>query len=130
MKIDQNRYFWDFFLKCRFKINKSAEPLTPRKIDVVQISYKAKRQLKNEYIENALDSGKPMTGVTYEEYCDYYYDKHGYYDKDNMKREYKQALRGDNIFTQGKGMAHKSRLPCPSTLVCFSGGNGGQRSRI
>lgn len=97
MKIDQNRYFWDFFLKRRLKINRSAEPLTPKKIDVIQISDKAKRQLKNEYIENVLDSGKPMTGVTYEEYCDYYYDKHGYYDKDNMKREYKQALRGDNI---------------------------------
>ena len=97
MKIDQNRYIWDFFLKRRLKINRSVEPLTPRKIDVIQISDEAKRQLKNEYIEKTLDSGKPMTGVTYDEYCDYYYDKHGYHDKNNMKREYKQALRGDNI---------------------------------
>lgn len=97
MKIDQNKYIWDFFLKRRTITNRLVKTLTPRKLDVIQISDQAKRQLKNEYIENALDSGKPMTGVTYEEYCDYYYDKHGYYDKDNMKREYKQALRGDNI---------------------------------
>lgn len=99
MKIDLNksRLVWDFFLRRRVGVKVIEDPIHPRKVDTIHISDTAKRQLKDDYIEKNLNSGKPMTGVTYEEYCDYYYDKHGYHDKDNMRREYKQALRGDNI---------------------------------
>lgn len=104
VKIDFNKskLVWNFFLRQRVGIKVIKGPIHPRTVDVIHISDTAKRRLKDDYIEKNLNSGKPMTGVTYEEYCDYYYDKHGFHDKDNMRREYKQALRGDNISLKQK----------------------------
>lgn len=90
----------EYYIKDESKLKTVKKPEPEG--DSIRISDKARRQLKNEYIEKSLDSGEPMTGVTYEEYCDYYYDKHGYHDKDNMRREYRQALRGDNISLKNK----------------------------
>lgn len=73
--LDKSKLIWDFFLRRRVGVKVIEDPIHPRKVDTIYISDKAKRQLKDDYIEKNLNSGKPMTGVTYEEYCDYYEEK-------------------------------------------------------
>ncbi|MGN0608731.1 MAG: hypothetical protein ACI4J6_05965 [Oscillospiraceae bacterium] len=65
--------------------------------DTFQLSWRAKRDMLNSHIESVENSGEPLTGVSYEDYCNYYYDKHGYRLCDyDMKIEYRQALKGSN----------------------------------
>lgn len=65
--------------------------------DTFQLSWHAKRNLLNSHIESVENSGEPLTDVSYEDYCNYYYDKHGYRLCDyDMKIEYRQALKGSN----------------------------------
>lgn len=103
-----------YYLRDKSKVKTVKMPET--KEDTFHISDKAKRQMKNDHIDKALDSGEPMTGVTYEEYCDYYYDKHGYYHEDNMRREYRQALKGDNASLREREWRTNSEYCIPIRL--------------
>ena len=106
MKVNDNnirQWYLDFF----FGRNR-VKPLLPKtsnnnNCDTFQLSSKAKRAALNAHIEKTLNSGEPMTGVSYEEFCDYYYDKHGFRkSNDDMMQEYKQALKGDNASLKEK----------------------------
>ena len=93
MKINNNniwQWYIDFFLGNSGK----ARPLLNKKnnndnCDTVHVSYETKRKLRNEYIEKALNSGEPLTGISYEEYRDYFIDKHHYVDNYKIEHEYK-----------------------------------------
>ena len=87
--------------------NGNIKPLLNKKTnndncDTVHVSYETKRKLRNEYIEKALNSGEPLTGISYEEYRDYFIDKHHYVDNYKIEHEYKQALKGDNAALKNK----------------------------
>lgn len=64
--------------------------------DTVNISWRAKRDMRNAEIEKMLNSGEPLKDVTFEEYCDYYYDTHGCTLSNSLPQQYRQALKGDN----------------------------------
>lgn len=61
----------------------------------VELSLEAERLVQNGYIDSVLESGEPLRGISYNEYCNYYEAKHGYID-DRVMQSYKQALKGDD----------------------------------
>lgn len=61
----------------------------------IELSYEAKCLLRNNYIDEVLESGEPLHGVSYDDYVSYYKDKHGFIDY-KVEQDYKQALKGDN----------------------------------
>lgn len=52
--------------------------------------------MRNAEIEKMLNSGEPLKDVTFEEFCDYYYDTHGCTLSNSLPQYYSQALKGDN----------------------------------
>lgn len=63
--------------------------------------YQMKRQVLNDRIEKAIDSGEPLRGVSYNEYLTYCLEKNGFVDTDTQQF-YKQALKGDNAALRNK----------------------------
>ncbi|MCH5349326.1 MAG: hypothetical protein J1E40_08380 [Oscillospiraceae bacterium] len=120
MKINNNnirQWYLDFF----FGRNR-VKPLLPKtsnnnNCDTFRLSSKAKRAALNAHIEKTLNSGEPMTGVSYEEFCDYYYDKHGFRkSNDEMMQEYRQALKGDNASLREKEWRTNPEYRMPTRL--------------
>lgn len=62
----------------------------------IVISQEAKDFLRDKYIDDVLESGEPLRGISYDDYFWYYKDKHGYIMTDQIQQEYRQALKGDN----------------------------------
>lgn len=55
------------------------------------------REANFSQIAKRVDSGEPLTGVSYEEYKDYYYDtNHNFLSEREMRQTYQQAVRGTN----------------------------------
>ncbi len=115
-------YVYDWFLKQReyyvkyesgTKVQKKQEKTEG---DSLQLSYKAQRQLKNKYIEDTINSGEPLKGITYDEYCDYIYDKYGYFRDENTEQGYRYALKGDNASLREKEWRTNPRYVIPSRL--------------
>ncbi|MCM1579104.1 MAG: hypothetical protein NC078_09940 [Ruminococcus sp.] len=97
-----NQHMWEQFIKSRLKFNmmsRRTQRLTPRVIDTLEISDNTKQLLKDDYIEKTLNSGKPLTGVTYDEFRCYYNNmmrrKYHIYYYGSAEQWYKQALKGD-----------------------------------
>ena len=67
----------------------------------IELSSDAKDYLRNKYIDKVLESGEPLHGISYDDYFFYYKDKHGFI-SDQIEREYKQALKGDNASLREK----------------------------
>lgn len=101
MKINNNdllqKWALDFFLgrtSRRIAVNQKSKSV--KNDDTVQISWRAKRAMRNAEIEKMLNSGEPLKDVTFEEFCDYYYDTHGCTLSNSLPQQYRQALKGDN----------------------------------
>lgn len=62
----------------------------------IELSQKAKEMLRDKYIDEVLESGEPLRGISYEDYFWYYKNKRGYINESEVRQEYKQALKGDN----------------------------------
>ncbi|MDE5576085.1 MAG: hypothetical protein K2J11_01685 [Oscillospiraceae bacterium] len=87
----------DFFLgRTSRKIAFNQKSKSVKNEDTVQISWRAKRVMRNAEIEKMLNSGEPLKDVTFEEFCDYYYDTHGCTLSNSLPQQYRQALKGDN----------------------------------
>ena len=105
MRIDKNSLFLQSYLRLFTGRNLKKVPVCNniKNNDTVQISWRAKRDMRNTEIEKMINSGEPMTGVSYKEFGDYYYDKHGYrLSKYEMEIEYRQALKGSNASLKEK----------------------------
>lgn len=105
MKINNNSPIWQWYKK--FFLSGANEPVIKLKsnknADTVKISLQAKREMRNAEIDKMINSGEPMTGVSYEEFGDYYYAKHGYrLSNCDMVQEYQQAVKGDNASLKQK----------------------------
>ena len=120
MKVNNNnirQWYLDFF----FGRNR-VKPLLPKmsnndNCDTFHLSWRAKRDILNANIEKTLNSGEPMTGVSYEDFCNYYYDKHGYrLSEYDMKIEYQQALKGDNASLREKEWRTNPEYRMPTRL--------------
>ena len=120
MKVGNNnirQWYLDFFFG-RSRV-KPLLPKTPNNdnCDTFQLSWRAKRDILNAHIEKTLNSGEPMTGVSYEDFCNYYYDKHGYrLSEYDMKIEYQQALKGDNASLKEKEWRTNPEYRMPTRL--------------
>jgi len=84
--------------------------------DTVHISWRAKQDMLNEHIEKVENSGEPLTGVSYEEYRTYYYEKHGRLSNREMEIQYQQAVKGDNASLKQKEWRHNPEYPIPVRL--------------
>lgn len=63
--------------------------------DTFEISPETEMRMRNEYIKASLESGEPMTGVSYDDFVRYYVDKQGFRSSDDyMQRLYSQAQKG------------------------------------
>ncbi len=63
--------------------------------DIFEISPETEMRMRNEYIEASLENGEPMTGVSYDDFVQYYRDKNGFcMDDDYMHRLYSQTQKG------------------------------------
>ena len=107
MRINNNdmwQWYVDFFLGNSGKVR----PLLNKKTnndncDTFQLSWQAKRAVFDAHIEETINSGEPLKGVSYEDFCIYYYNKHTYrLSECDMKIEYQQALKGDNASLREK----------------------------
>ncbi|MDE6132012.1 MAG: hypothetical protein K2G04_01345, partial [Oscillospiraceae bacterium] len=101
MKLTNNNLLqqWalDFFLGRTSRKNAvNSKSKSFRNEDTVKISWRAKRDIRNAEIERMLNSGEPLKDVTFEEFCDYYYDTHGCTLSNSLPQQYSQALKGDN----------------------------------
>ncbi|MCH5192785.1 MAG: hypothetical protein J1F11_02415 [Oscillospiraceae bacterium] len=120
MRVNNNnirQWYLDFFFG-RSRV-KPLLPKTPNNdnCDTFQLSWRAKRDILNAHIEKTINSGEPMTGVSYEDFCNYYYDKHGYrLSEYDMKIEYQQALKGDNASLKEKEWRTNPEYRMPTRL--------------
>ena len=61
----------------------------------IELSPQAKEMLRDKYIDEVLESGEPMDGVSYDDFVQYYRNKNGFcMDDDYMHRFYSQAQKG------------------------------------
>lgn len=101
---------------------KSARPIVKQKNkivkneDTVHISWRAKQDMLNAHIEKIENSGEPLTGVSYEEYRTYYYEKHGRLSDREMKIQYRQALKGSNASLREKEWRTNPEYLMPTRL--------------
>lgn len=119
MRIEKNSLFLQSYLN--FFADRNAKKMSIansiKNNDNVQISWRAKRDMRNTEIEKMINSGKPMTGVSYEEFGDYYYDKHGYrLSNYEMEIEYRQALKGSNASLKEKEWRTNPEYRMPTSL--------------
>lgn len=84
--------------------------------DTVHISWRAKQDMLNEHIEKVENSGEPLTGVSYEEYRTYYYEKHGRLSNREMEIQYRQALKGSNASLREKEWRTNPEYLMPTRL--------------
>ncbi|MCX4357647.1 MAG: hypothetical protein OSJ43_15755 [Oscillospiraceae bacterium] len=79
----------------KLEAKKSADKMLRNTTDVILISEETLTKMRNEYIEASLNSGEPMTGVSYDDFVRYYVDKQGFRSSDDyMQRLYFQAQKG------------------------------------
>ena len=87
---------WQKYLKESTKAKKPEYRRTVSESGVrIELSPQAKEMLRDKYIDEVLESGEPLRGISYEDYFSYYLNKHGF-KSDDIEQEYKQALKGDN----------------------------------
>ncbi len=67
----------------------------------IELSSDAKDYLRNKHIDEVLESGEPLHGISYDDYAFYYKNKHGFL-SGQIEQEYKQALKGDNASLREK----------------------------
>lgn len=107
MKINNNNLLRQWALSFFFGRSSTKSLLIPKNkiiknADTVKISLQAKRDMRSDEIKKMIDSGEPLKGVTYEEYCDY---RLKYKQSDvtgNARQGYNQALKGDNAALRNK----------------------------
>lgn len=84
--------------------------------DTFKISSQAKQDMRSDEIKKMIDSGEPLKGVTYEEYCKY---RSKYKQDDvtgNARQGYKQALKGDNAALRNKEWRTNPEYRVPQRL--------------
>ena len=119
MRIEKNSLILQYFLSLYADRNAKKMPLAnnTKNNDTVKISWRAKREMRNAEIEKMISSGEPMEGVSYEEFGDYYYDKHGYrLSNYEMEIEYRQALKGSNASLEEKEWRTNPEYRMPTSL--------------
>lgn len=63
--------------------------------DVIVVSEESLKEMRNKYIEESMESGEPMKGVSYDDFVDYLVDKQGFRSSDDyMQRLYAQTQKG------------------------------------
>ena len=107
MKVYRNNLLQQWAMSFFFGSG-SAKPIVKMKNksienkDTVKISWQAKRDMRNDEIKKMIDSGEPLKGVTYEEFCEYY-RKYKTSDVLTTSRQgYIQALKGDKASLRQK----------------------------
>lgn len=85
---------WNQSFKEAFKTKKSEYRWTVSESGVrIELSLKAKDILRENYIDEVLDSGKPLRGISYDDYFKYNINKYNF-KSDDIGQEYKQASQG------------------------------------
>ncbi len=121
MRINNGNSLWRWYV--RFFLGDTNKPVIKlnnnKNEDTVKISWRAKREMRNAEIEKMISSGEPMEGVSYEEFGDYYYDKHGYrLSNYEMEIEYRQALKGSNASLKEKEWRTNPEYRMPTKFLC------------
>lgn len=107
MKLNNNNLLRQWTLRFFFERNThsvivNSKNKSKKNEDTVRISWQAKRDMRNDEIKKMIDSGKPLKGVTYEEFREYY-RKYKVTDVlDTSRQGYIQALKGDNASLREK----------------------------
>lgn len=121
MKINNNSLLQQWALSFFFGRSSTKPLLKPqnksiKNEDTVKISWQAKRDIRSDEIKKMIDSGEPLKGVTYEEFCAY---RHKYKQDDvlgNSQQGYIQALKGDNAALKNKEWRTNPNYRVPQRL--------------
>lgn len=105
-----------FFGRTSSKIAVKPQNRSIKNEDTVRISWRAKQDMLNEHIEKVENSGEPLTGVSYEEYGTYYYEKHGRLSNREMEIQYQQAVKGGNASLKQKEWRYNPEYQIPVRL--------------
>lgn len=119
MRIEKNSLFLQCYLSlfADRNVKRVSVDNSTKNNDTVQFSWRAKRDMRNTEIEKMINSGEPMTDVSYKEFSDYYYDKHGYrLSNYEMEIEYRQALKGSNASLKEKEWRTNPEYRMPTSL--------------
>lgn len=84
--------------------------------DTFKISSQAKQDMRSDEIKKMIDSGKPLKGVTYEEYCEYRCKYKQDDVRGNARQGYNQALKGDNAALKSKAWRTDPNYRVPQRL--------------
>lgn len=114
MRINNNNAFWQWYLS--YILGDTNKPVIrlqssedSKSRDTLKISSQAKqallekkRDMRSDEIKKIIDSGEPLKGVTYDEYCAY--RKKYKFDEVTgaIRKGYAQALKGDNYAVRNK----------------------------
>lgn len=84
--------------------------------DTFKISSQAKQDMRSDEIKKMIDSGKPLKGVTYEEFCAYSRKYKQDDVLDSSRKGYNQALKGDNAALRNKEWRTNPNYSIPQRL--------------
>lgn len=84
--------------------------------DTFKISSQAKQDMRSDEIKKMIDSGKPLKGVTYEEFCAYSRKYKQDDVLDSSRKGYNQALKGDNAALRNKEWRTNPNYSVPQRL--------------
>lgn len=105
-----------FFGRTSSRIAVKPQSRNIKNKDTFKISSQAKRDMRSDEIKKMIDSGEPLKGVTYEEYCAY---RRKYKQDDvtgNARQGYAQALKGDNAVLRSKAWRTDPNYRVPQRL--------------
>lgn len=105
-----------FFGETSRKAAVKPQRRTGKNEDTFKLSREAKEDIRSDEIKKMIDSGEPLKGVTYEEYCAY---RRKYKQDDvtgNSRQGYTQALKGDNAALRNKEWRTNPNYSVPQRL--------------
>ena len=121
MKINKNNLLQAWAMSFFFGGSSTKPLLKPKNKsikneDTVKISWQAKQDMRSDEIKKMIDSGEPLKGVTYEEFCAY---RRKYKQDDvlgDSQQGYTQALKGDNAALRNKEWRTNPNYRVPQRL--------------
>lgn len=121
MKISNNNLLQQWAMSFFFGRNTrrllvSQKSKSIKNADTFKVSSQARQDMRSDEIKKMIDSGEPLKGVTYEEFCAYSRKYKQDDVLDSSRKGYNQALKGDNAALRNKEWRTNPNYSVPQRL--------------